>query len=401
MKIAQHMSDPDDGTINLRDVLKWTIIETYADMQRSMPLWAAQGWRFEKQQLLWSAARREGTLELSQSQAMEFLEAEAQTLVDRYSPHPPVASFAADNWAAGNQNVARINDRCSEFEALHMHSATLQEEQERELAPEVEQERQLERPGPAEAAVHHLHQDVTHFATTGELRISSSAFLPAFEALRSASVAKLSDVSEFSDDILVTKDFANTVDTRGVGYISDDYQQPVQWILTTTTPKQSNLVQKLIIISSFEAQELLPVVKERKKVTLHIYAPRASRSYQSLDTLDLFTIGKAFDAQTIPRRLIMQLNLFAGQLYLNSFDDYKELCSFLNLTTGSASNDLEVAADGFVLSNLDASRFKTSPVKFLRTLITKIRRNYDSIEKTDMGKILDGEFLTEEYFKER
>ncbi|KAG4442172.1 hypothetical protein IFR05_002330 [Cadophora sp. M221] len=39
-----------------------------------------------------------------------------------------------------------LKDECEEFEVLAFGSAILQEEQERELAPEIEQERQVERP---------------------------------------------------------------------------------------------------------------------------------------------------------------------------------------------------------------------------------------------------------------
>ena len=399
MKITQCMTNTGDGIIRPKDVLKWSIIETYADMQRNMPLWAAQGRRFERQQSHWTAAWSNGDLDMDESLAMGFLEPEAQSLSDRYSPYPASKKMIDDDWTIGNQNVARINDRCEEFGALRMNSASLQEEQERELAPEVEQERQLERPAPAKAATHLLHQDVTHFATVGELRMSSPAFLRCFETFGMSFEFDLSDLSELSAGVLVTKDFAETVKRRGIGYVSDDYQQPVQWVLTTASPEHANRVQKLVVISSFEAQKLLPIIKEHKKVTLHIYAPRVSLAYQSADTLDLFTVGKAFDPQSVPRRLIMQLNLFAGLLYRTSFADYKELCSLLNLATGSALGDIEVAADGFILSNIPNSRIKNSPIKFLKTLMTKVRRNCESIEKTHIGKILDGKVLSKEDFE--
>ena len=400
MKILQCSPGLSESEIKPQHVLTWSVLETFANMRRNIPLWATQGRRFERQQLLWTAARNETTFELSKSQAEQFLELEAQTLEYRYSPHTVTQTPPYAEWAAGNQNLARIEERCSEFGPLDSNSATLQEEQERELAPEIEQERHLERPDAAEAKAHSLHPDVQSFAATGKLKTPSPAFLPAFKVLDSSSAASFLDVSEFSANVLSTMDFAHTINYRGKSYVSDDYLQPIQWVLTTSHPDHANTVQELVIISSFEAEELLQIILERKRVTLHIYAPRINLGYRSLDSLDLFTLGKPFNPQSIPRRLITQLNLFAGQLYFNCYEDYKELCKFLNLAWKPASDDMEVAADSFITSNLGTCGFSRSPVQFLKVLMTKIRRNCDSIDKTHMGKILGGEFLTEEDFEE-
>ena len=395
----QHHKSKDDGIYGPKDVLKWSIVESYDEMRRSAPLWATQGRNFEKQQSIWQATSTGNDLELNQSQAEKFLDVEARTLGDRYSPHRPPQLSIDEDWAVGNSRLAQIDSRLEELNVSRSHSASLEGQQEREFAPEVEQECQLERPKAAKALAHFVHADVQHLAKTGELRMQSGAFLPAFEALRRTSAASDLDVSEFSDEILVTRDFAETVNAEGIGYISDDYQQPVHWILSTRHPQLHGLVNKLVIISPAEAQDMLRQVIKYKKVTLHIYAARASLTYQSLDALDFLTFGRAFAPHSVRRRLTMQLNLFAGQLYLSSFEDYKELCSFLNLAREPASSDMQVAADLFITSNMTTCRFTKSPIKFLKTLMKKIRHNGDSIDKTHMGKILDAKFLTEEDFK--
>jgi hypothetical protein len=397
-KILERTGKRDDVTIEVADVLSWAISETCIDLRRSMPLWAVQGRRFEDQKLLWAAARSENGLNFTMGQAEKFLEEEAQTLDHRYRPHATSETPQLSSWDIKNKNISHILQRCREFENLKFNLASLQEEQERELSPESEQERQVEAPAPAEPETHCIHYGVEAFIRTGGLVARYKAFLPAFDVLRSSSAATHLDVSQFPRDLLVTTDFARTVKISGRSYVSDAYQRPVQWIVSSTGIEHSDTVKHMVIISPFEAQELLPLIKEFRAVTLHIYAPRPNLGFRPLDGLDLFTEGKPFDPHNVPRRLIVQLNLFAGQLYLSSFKEYTEVCDFLGLAWKAAEEGVLVRADGFIIPAPGANGFKDSPVKFFKVLVTKIRRNCEGIEKTHLGKILHGGLLEEADF---
>lgn len=214
-KIKERTS-PEGGTnttemhIDVQHVLEWAISETHKDTRKSMPLWAAQGQRFEHQRLLWDQARTETEISMTASQANGFLEKEAQTLEQRYRPKPPSEDeiFSSD---ATTKRLDQIQARCKEVGSINLNEATLQEEQERELSPEAEQERQLERPPPAEAAKHSIHADLRAFVASGCISPRSPAFMPTFESLRETSAAQHLDVSMFPKDILVTADFAQTV----------------------------------------------------------------------------------------------------------------------------------------------------------------------------------------------
>jgi hypothetical protein len=148
----------------------------------------------------------------------------------------------------------------------------------------------------------------------------------------------------------------------------------------------------MIVISPFEAQNLLSNIRKYKKVTVHNYLPRPSLQFKALDSLDLFTEGESFESSGIPQYLSIQLNLFAGQLYLSTFKEYTAMCDFLGLAWQPQDHGVEVASDGFIVKG-NSSSFTRSPVKFLYVLMTKIRRNCDSIEKTHMGRILNGTLL--------
>jgi hypothetical protein len=56
--------------------------------------------------------------------------------------------------------------------------------------------------------------------------------------------------------------------------------------------------------------------------------------------------------------------------------------------------------DGFIERPIhdQTCGFGTSPVKFLKIILTKIRLNCEGIEKTHLGKVLEGALLTEDDF---
>ena len=414
-KILSIIGEPEGYNIDVSDVLRWAVSETWIDMQRSIPLWAIQGERFERQNDIWSKARRDGKTHMSQDQAEDFLEQESQSLEQRYRPRPNDSAppfITSDN--EHNDNVRLILERCREFENINFHSTQLQEEQERQLAPEIEQERQVQRPPSATPEKHSIHPDLLQFVKTGILRKGSKAFMPAFQALRNTSATKYLnlcafanhlDVSQLPSGLLVTRDFAKTVQVpKGPASTMDDYQRPVQWVLTSAdhylAEGNKTLVKYMLVISPFEANEIYSEILESKNVTMHVYAPRQNRAFSSLDKLDLYTISgaKSF-VLDIPATIRIQLNLFAGQLYISSFDEYREICEFLGVAYYAAPEGLTVAADGFIVSP-DKARFTKSPLKFLKVLMSQIRKDGQEIDKTHIGRLLDGKLLEMDDFKE-
>ncbi|TKA74099.1 hypothetical protein B0A55_11065 [Friedmanniomyces simplex] len=390
------------------DILHWAITETWTDMRRSMPLWASQGVRFVRQDGLWKEAQdATSKTVLPQQQAKAFLESEAQSLEDRYSPsfYQGVSLFTG----AEHEDIDRIKQRCQEFKNLSFSATTLQEEQERELSPEIEKEQQVQKVAPAQPLPHSLHADLRWFVATGVLPPASPACQPAFVALNDTIATRGTvDVAELSEgsknDLLVTMDFARTIDTSKSGSSAelDSFQRPVQWILTAL---HRGTVTKMLVISPYEAQELYSRIQASTRVALHLYTPRCNNVFRSLDRLDFYTVPHQPAPPTIHPRLVAQLNLFAGQLYFNNYEDFKYMCSYVGLAVEVVPEGWEVAADGFILSDDQGkvggagSRLTRSPVKFLQTLMGTIRRDGEGISKTQMGALLEGRLLQREDFE--
>jgi hypothetical protein len=128
---------------------------------------------------------------------------------------------------------------------------------------------------------------------------------------------------------------------------------------------------------------------------MHVYGPRQNQGYSSLDTLVLYNVPASSVVTEIPGFLKIQLNLFAGQLYFNSYKEYCEVCDFLGVASIKTPEGLNVAADGFIVGGTQRSKttFRQSPLKFLKVLMSQVRKECQEIDKTHMGKVLDGKLL--------
>ncbi|KAK8069033.1 hypothetical protein PG994_005649 [Apiospora phragmitis] len=289
-----------------------------------------------------------------------------------------------------------IRAKCEQFGVTTLASATLQEEQERELAPEVEQERQVEKPATIQPLEHQVHPDVLRMVSNGELRKSGKGFEGAFTSLRTSNVTSLTDLGGFGQGLLVTTDFSRTVelDERSS---PDAFQRSVQWIMTFKNSLASHF---MAILSPFEANALLPLIEKSPHVLLHIYLPRSNLTSPTLQHLRLYITPASPSNWEAPADLTMRLNLFAGQLYFDNFEEYKNMCAYLGLSYVPNEGNTAASIDGFVgrAQNPDCL-FTQSPTAFLQFLMANVRRDRQDINRTHIGRMLTGEILTEADFQ--
>lgn len=381
--------------ITVSDIIKWAITETMDDTTRSIPLWVTQGLRFGKHSSVWHQ-RDDLPGGHSSEWAKSFLENESKSLEQRYRPNNSRSSLLETSDDINDAFKQKVIDHRLDMSKLH--EADLQEEQERELSPEAEEERQIERPPPAAPMRHAIHANVKHLVHHGFANLKDGGFQSAFTTLDTTSAAKFVRLNQFPQRLLVTDDFAWTVRLNFVnGDQSDFFQRPVNWVLTSTLRPGT-----VFIVSAYEVQKLLPQIRASAFVTLHLYAPRTSMSQRPLDHLALYTVPDR-EAVQIPSQTSSLLNLFAGQLYMQSYEEYTKMCDLLGLAW-TVADDVEIEADGFIPQEsktgmvVNKSMFTRSPTKFLQIFMTNVRRNNESIEKTHMGKLLSGTLLGQEEF---
>lgn len=202
--------------------------------------------------------------------------------------------------------IELIRQKCQQFRVDTLSAAALREEQERELFPENERERQIERPPVAQPLTPSLHQDIVRFVREGTIDPDSPAFLPAFSLFRQTSAkSHLHLVLGWPTDLVATNDFAKTVRTSEHELV-DSFLQSVQWILTLRAEESTVMV----VISPWEANQLLPDIRRGRYITLH----RVRISQRPLDRL-MFCSIRSPSGLPVVHHNIDFLNDFAGQLY--------------------------------------------------------------------------------------
>lgn len=394
MRILDQNEGKDATGIDIPDVLQWTINETWTDTRRSMPMWATQGCRFEKQDELWRRIR----YPLTEQQADLFQEDDLTTIKERYSPRTERSSITSlEN--SSSRFAKRIFQRCRDLQAFSMGTVTFDEERERELNPEVEieEEREVERRPKADHVTPHLSDEIVQVVETSKIPERPSELIPAFQALQHTSIAKYYDLRKLPASLLVTKDFSDTVKIP-IGKNApecDSYLKPVQWLLSIHGEPH----RRLIVISAYEADQLLPRLRQSKTAKLHLYAPRTSLAYDSIDLLNLYQVGMGkFLPRTIDVSDTIQLNLFAGQVYHNSHQDYSLLCRYIGLAS-TPEKKRRAQADGFIKGQWVNNKWglEESPVEFFFQLM-KMRRQGEGLRNTHMGKMLRGTVLTADDF---
>ena len=369
-------------------ILAWAIGETWRDTSRNIPVWAMQGKRYLEHGALWSQSRGEdGSTEISSDSVRKFLEDEAQSIEARYRPLKEKQEKQTGQEVDG-ATADSIDKRCREFGALNHGPASFREEQERELSPEIERERQVQRAPPARALPHRVHPDIRRLVLTGILNEDSEAVIPALMAFSETTAAASMDPSQHPWDLLVSVDFAQTVEVDGkaASRAHDCFQRPAQWILTGGD--------RMVVISPYEAHELLPAVMKSKFVYLHLYATRPNLGYRPLDSLDLYTVP-ATRASPFPASLILQLNLFAGQLYFDKFAEYSGVVRFLSVQSRGRRPSQYVHENH---KERDQLQLQEDRVKFFKVIYTKVRRDCEGIDKTHMGRLLSDRLLTVDDF---
>ena len=368
--------------VHVVDVLRWAMHETCEDILHRLPYWVEQGLDHHKRFMAYKDYSTPHALEKLRK---AWLQRESRTLDEMYSVSPQ------SEMNPEIDSIPALRERVEQLGITKLVDARIAEEQEREVAHEVEWERHVERPPKAQPARHALRQDILRFVETGIISRFSKQISPLLMPVEMAKA--LDSTAEWSPSPLATADFTTTVlgsdSSRLAGYL-----RPVNWILSSGSGKDS----VVIVISPFEAHELLPVIRGTNNVRLHVYAPRVTASMRSFSDLTFHSIPDSpAEKWTAPPHARIMLNLFAGQLYFDSKEQYEDVCVLLALSR--AHRDAQrIEMDGFVRVEYRTGRpspFSESKMYVLKEL-TGLRRKGMGYYGTHMGQILNATPLSED-----
>jgi hypothetical protein len=407
--------------ITSKQVLVWTIKETWKQLQGNLPAYVVQGHSFARREVAWKSLEDE---RISYQKLAECLcEQESRTLKELYGPDVGNEHAWIDEYHrpdASNDISRAIYQRCGSFRSFSMSDSNVNEEKEVELIHEKEVERVVERPPTATAARHYLHKPVEKFVNSGEIPPSSGFFHKIGSALLHTSIPIPMGLQDAFANLFVTQDFCRTVETPPLSLsftlssngMMDNFMRPVEWLVVPNISQPSYVV----AFSPFEVNELFTQIKNLGKVRLHPFAAHTTLSMRAFDTFNSFALPSLMIDSFLPPSLIHQINMFSGSIFIRDYQTYQHLCRFLKLhfdrieTKISSTNDLTIRdvidSTFFVFEastrlqlHMEEDGFKTSPVPFLRKLLTT-RRHGQGLGPSHMGKLLHGVKLKDEDFSD-
>ncbi|KAG6905429.1 hypothetical protein DXG01_002785 [Tephrocybe rancida] len=350
--------------------------QTCEHIRHYLPHWAQQGVEYKHRNDAWALHESDPTApDALQTLRLAWEEPDARTLDEMYEGRPN--RRAASHHAAFQ--LPHLKERLDHLGVTDLGDPGTDEEQERQVVQEGERERQRELPPKVKPALSSLHKALKALVRSGKFNHDASPFIPLFSPLGTK--------HEWSTALFSTQHFATTIED---GVLTGDFLRPVNWILSV--PQHH----ALIVLSPFEASELLALIWNSKHVHLHVYTPRVNKSMVTTEDLRFFSVPPlptSSDPLVFIPDPMMQLNLWAGQLYLNDFETSQRLCRLLRLGR-SEHGALMWDSDGFVkLENRtglmkEQCQMDVSPVIFLKELFS-LRRKGMGYEPTHIGKILN------------
>lgn len=400
-----------DATLTSFDVLAWSMEQTCQALEIAKPLRAMHGLEYLRQQRIITQHSPPDlpSDRLTRNKAKvkqfwkEIQEDESRSLELLYGVQD-------ENIGILQQLLCRESDDSmmqhlvAEYDSMNravIEDCNVDNEQERELAHEVERQTHVERPRPAAPLQHAIDEAMRQYIKSGTrsdlYRCLLKYAFRIFEETSAAQTMKQQKIDPVAFGFYASKDFCLTVHLTESSSC-DQYLRPVNWVLQST---QHNA---LLLVSPFEVNELLPEIRQSKAIRLHTFASRVNKAMVSFNDLQFYTPSVGSRDVTFPQVSLGPLNLFAGSLYLDSKAEYEALRRNLGVISRHRhAESIPVQSDGFVEPEAREKigwgfcPFTKSPIQFLKEVIA-LRRSGQGFGHTHMGHLLSGRELRADAF---
>ena len=416
-------------TISSDDVIIWAGMNTCDSLERARPLRLLQGLQYLKRQRASNAfqlfcEKRPGQpLHAGRSERFwrEMQEEDLQGLEELYAPdqdHTALFEKLIDR----NASHPVMKSLVKEFDEIRQsgmahRNLDEEQEQEQELKHEIQQEQQFqfEHPLGIEALTNGVTGGLEKYVASGVLpEQKGKSFRPVFSQFyRTSAAANLDVYKPECSEIWATNDFMKTVKLLPQNSPQDMYLATADWVLTSCRKSAENQIAEMVIISQFEANELLPHIIKSPNVRLDPYVPKTKPLSISFGDIRMYTHPGHPPAGFPNPASIRDLNIFAGALHLDTYEEYSQLCSYLGIITSEhkaiARNDLHkfVSSGGFVgpkarkqLGWQGECPFERSPILFLKKLLS-MRHHGQDISSKIMGMLVDGKRVSRDEFRRK
>ena len=391
------------GSIDSHDVIIWLLEQTCCNIEQLQPLYVSQGLEYCRRRV--AAQRFEDAaydVDASRSYLNVLEQPEKYSLEDLYAPDRRIKTPSINT--SGNTEIARYVKKLDVLKTeIRNTGDTVQAlahqevEQEREVAIEVETVRELKKPHHAQPCPQPtLHRDVRSYAETGRLVAGSHEYIQAFIALRQTAIGRRLGISDSAtrSGLYITQDFSKTVIPDHSGLPRDEYSRPVHWLLWSTVTSTA------LIISDYEANALIPLIRDANPVVVHLisYAAPITKAMVLFDDLKFFSIPLLPRNWQAPTWLVRDLGIFAGRTYFDYNTQYRAMCEALGLPVPiSRTADLDTEMPFAVLEDGEEGfggrgQSSPNPLLFMQEWLA-VRRKGQDFSQTMMGEMCRGRRL--------
>lgn len=301
---------------------------------------------------------------------------------------PNIVQFIRAVSGEVSRKLANLEANVTRF--AHRFDEQQEQEKEIEMEHQVEQYHEIYRPPrviPAKATFNEQLIVLIQRGVDTEMlhRLKQTkALVPLTAALIGTKLFKAyrNAVSPWASHLFATKDFVEVVaDSKKP---NDEYLRPVWWIAQVLNDDNSNI---LILLSSHDADRLLPHFRTSKKATLFMFRPQLSKiGCDLMSNRDLCVTGILGNSLGINLNDAAQIKMFSGSMYFNDEDEQNAYCNFLGLIPQPRNSEQEAAFErglikpnGFVevehrhhlsiVKYVNQCQFKSNPINLARKLI--------------------------------
>ena len=394
----------DVKTIGSKEVLEWAIRNTRDANKDGFIYWASQGLSYYKKKAAFKQFQNNlnleklglGSYEYEQtelskiygSDRKEELVSSIVTIKQNY--HKEIlkkADISPDFFMQNAEGIYNYVVKYVEKEKCFSHC--LDEEQEMELEMEIEEEREYEFPQQKTPCEPTLNPDFQKAIETEDYNslFQNNSLFPFTDVFKKTSIKQISQPDAWSPFVFVTQDFLNVI-VESYKFIKDtpsdedEYLRNPRWMIIIKIQGK----QVIIIVSGYEANAYYFNFIAAMNMNFLLFSPRLRK--QQIRIISFPDISFKIND-------IEQIAIFAGSLYLASWDEQKKFLKFLGYYP-TLRNQIEEALfqegiinrDGFItvdkrnrlaeyIKNYKASKFQDDP----GSLIVKLYeiRNYSII----------------------
>lgn len=308
-----------------------------------------------------------------------------EKLAEDYRAHSQIVNFIETIDQRVSEKLSKINIRC--------FARNLDEEQEKELEiseeHEIEKQYQIQWQQNAEPAkpifddrLIQLIQCGLADAITKDL-LNTKTLLPLTAVLKHTKMFEPYNnfKSPWANYLAVTKDFAQVIQHKNT--FCDRFLRPIWWIAHISNENENFI---LLLLSSYEADRLLPHFRKSTKSTLFPFRSRMSKLHSDLMHENNLQVTGSHTSMRVNAKDKAQIQMFSGSMYFNDEDEQNAYCNFLGLIPRPRTSEQETAFErelirpnGFVpikhrqnskvAKFVNQCKFEKSPIGLAKKLI--------------------------------